>query len=230
MMPEIKHTHTSRCAFTLIEVLLAALMMAIMLAALWTLYISAANLREKSHKAVSRREPVQRAYKLLRDDFDQMLSPGETFAGDFIGQRQDFIGVRRDSVEFYRNADSLEPDSKSVEWVRYALEEMENNRYALTRECVTQAMLSQEPEIEPQILLENVQSLFVEYYDGTAWQDDWNSTEKNDILPEAVSIKIVFEKPREGSEERAMLPLEMIVQTPYRRPAVSDENEEEDAT
>ncbi len=217
-------------AFTLIEVLLATLMMVIMLAALWTLYISAADLREKSHEVVSRRESIQRARKLMLDDLIQMLPPGGTFAGDFIGQREDFIGARRDSLKFYTRASNVEAEGGNITWVRYTLEEVENNRYALTRESVNQNLLSMEDDVEPEVLLRNVQSLAVGYYDGTDWLDDWDSTEQDDALPEAVSIKVVFEQPEEDSEELSTLPLEMVVRTAYQRPGASDEEEEEDAT
>jgi hypothetical protein len=39
---------------------------------------------------------------------------------------------------------------------------------------------------------DGVRAFTVKYYDGSAWQDNWDSTVQNNVLPKAVEVTIEF--------------------------------------
>jgi len=46
------------------------------------------------------------------------------------------------------------------------------------------------PDPEDEILARNVKSLTMRYFDGTDWQDEWDSTTLGNVLPYAVEMTI----------------------------------------
>ena len=49
------------------------------------------------------------------------------------------------------------------------------------------------------VVLENVQDISVEYFDGTRWLREWNSNDKEKSLPKAVGISVVMQSEDAGS-------------------------------
>ena len=63
----------------------------------------------------------------------------------------------------------------------------------------------EQPPPEEEILCRNVRSFEMKYYDGSAWQDDWDSTTLNNALPLAVSFTIQMDPP--GSTDPLAKPI-----------------------
>src|SRR2546421_7582209 len=78
-------TRFMRCprAFTLIEVLLALSVSAIVLAAIGGVFYSALRLRERTTAMLDESAPLYHAFALLRRDLQGAVPPGGTLSGDF---------------------------------------------------------------------------------------------------------------------------------------------------
>src|SRR5215472_9598393 len=69
--------------FTLIEVLLAMAICAIVLVAINAVFATAVRLRDKTSSAVDKALPVERTLEMLRRDLKGTVGPGGFLAGDF---------------------------------------------------------------------------------------------------------------------------------------------------
>jgi hypothetical protein len=56
------------------------------------------------------------------------------------------------------------------------------------------------PLPEDEVLVRNVKSFTLRYFDGSAWQDQWDSTSVGDILPPAIemTIETYIDDPKPG--------------------------------
>src|SRR5256885_6154368 len=75
-------------AFTLIEVILALAISAIVLAAISGVFYSAMRLRDRTSAALDESAPLHQTFAILQRDFEGAIPPGSTFplAGDFKAQ------------------------------------------------------------------------------------------------------------------------------------------------
>src|SRR5687768_2007937 len=89
-----------RRAFTLIEVLLAVAVFAIVLGAINSVFFGALRLRNKTTEALEAAVPLQQALNTMQRDLEGMMLPGGGFAGTFttsvegMSNNAAFIGER----------------------------------------------------------------------------------------------------------------------------------------
>jgi hypothetical protein len=69
------------------------------------------------------------------------------------------------------------------------------NPPVLTRRIMRNLLTQQVEEPEEEILCRNVRSFSLRYWDGTMWQDTWDSTQLENALPLAVEMTLVIEHP-----------------------------------
>jgi hypothetical protein len=62
---------------------------------------------------------------------------------------------------------------------------------------------------EPQPILQNVQKLTFSYFDGTNWNDAWNSVLMYSNTPAAIKLRVDFFVPRGGAAATA--PLQLVI-------------------
>src|SRR5438105_15902932 len=60
----------------------------------------------------------------------------------------------------------------------------------LVRRVTRNLLASTDPPVEEEIICRDVRSLSLRYFDGTAWQESWDSTTVGDVLPVPVGIPI----------------------------------------
>jgi len=65
-----------------------------------------------------------------------------------------------------------------------------DTKQALVRRVYTNLMPSKEPEPRVQVLVRDVRNFYLRYYDGTVWNDSWDSTSLNNTLPCAVEVTL----------------------------------------
>ena len=90
-------TGRGRRAFTLLELLLATAIFAIVLVAINTVFYSALRLRDRTTAAVAAELPVNQAMAVLRRDLVGAMPPGGTLVGDFKSGTGSSAVVNRNS-------------------------------------------------------------------------------------------------------------------------------------
>jgi type II secretion system protein J len=210
-------------AFTLMELLLAVAVFAIVLAALNTVYFAALRLRNRTQASFDAALPVEQAVAIMKRDLAGLRPPG---SGPLAGQFQttsttndntsmDSIGTRL-CPDLHTGSgfiDEWTPFSE-VQRVAYFLA-MPTNQSAgrdLIRAVSRNLLPVTTDEVDRQFLLEGVQSALFQYYDGSVWQDVWDSTTSSN-LPFAVRVQITMVPPDDVPNAQALnrAPIEIVV-------------------
>ena len=206
-----------RCRpFTLLEILAAAAMFAVMAAALTSVFFATMRLRSNASKRVEEIYPPEYVEATMRTDFQALLPPpsgdaaGLPLAGDVLGEKDLEGGVRLDRIEFHAAAGVI---SDSAPWgdvlkVQYRVEDSsDGSGFDLVRSVTRNLLAEAIEDPDEQVLLSGVQSFELSYFDGGVWADSWDSTVEEEQLPRAIKARVGF-LPVEGAETRA--PIELV--------------------
>ncbi len=205
----------------MIEVLLAASIFAIVLGAINTVFFSALRLRNRSVQTFEKGLPLQQTLGLLQRDLEGIMAPGGRLGGTFTTTLQGstnntaFIGERV-TPDIYTSSGTVGELARwvDVQKVAYFLAIPTNaldraNGKDLVR-SVTRNLLSvnaEEPEL--QYLMNGVEQLRLQYYDGMTWIEVWDgSTSTN--LPRAVKVQMSLSEDHVGTS-RTPAPIELVV-------------------
>ena len=128
-----------------------------------------------------------------------------SLAGSFIGtDTQDDRGHDGDDVIFYTNTDGPshsapnlgEPNGDGeIRMVELTVITLGNGDHALVRRVTRNLLSQQQVTPDDEIICRRVASFNVRYYDGSNWQDTWDSTQQNNELPAAVEVTMSLDPP-----------------------------------
>ncbi len=76
----------------------------------------------------------------------------------------------------------------------------------------------QEPPDE-EVLCRNVRSFTVQYFDGTNWQDNWDSTTVGNVLPMAVAFTIELNPANPKNPNATPLRISRVITLPCAKPS-----------
>jgi general secretion pathway protein J len=206
-------------AFTLIEVLLAVAVFAIVLGAINSVFFGALRLRNKTTEAFETALPLQHALNIIQRDFDGIMIPGGRFGGSFtttlegISNNAAFIGERI-TPDIYTSSGAV---GESAQWadvqkVAYFLALPTNSAgpvgegKELMRQVTGNLLPASVEESEVQFLMGGVETMSLQYFDGLSWAESWAYTN----LPSAIKVQIALAKDYTRSS-RATAPIELVV-------------------
>jgi type II secretion system protein J len=203
-------------AFTLIEVLLALSVSAIVLAAIGGVFYSAVRLRERTTAMLDEAAPLYQALALLRRDLLGTVPPSGMIAGDFKTGTVDSGMAQGPGLQFCTSTGVVkdgEPwgDVQEVSYeLRNPVERTSGTGKDLIRSVTRNLLATTGLEPEDQWLMGNVETLEFSCYDGTDWQPSWDTSLGNTNLPSAVRVRILLAADNTANT-RSREPLEMIV-------------------
>lgn len=182
--------------FTLLEMLLALAVSAIVLAGIGGVFYSAMRLRERTAALVDESAPLYRAFGLLRRDLQGVLPPGGTMAGDFrVGTLTSGNGASV-GIQFTTTTGVLKDDVPwgDVQEVTYELREPVMRTNGLGRDLIRtisrNLLTTSTLDYNEQWLMGNVQKLDFSCFDGTNWRDLWDTSLTDTNVPTAVRVQI----------------------------------------
>lgn len=195
-----------RAAFTLLELMIAVVAFAIVLAAINGVFYSGLKLRNRSAASLEKSLPLTQALTILKRDLACIAPPstsqtkligelqssptsssssgGQAKFGSLAGATGGMSGqTSQISPDFYTLSGLLDADSPwpNVQKVAYLLVDS-TNRSALGKDlirAVTRNLLPAggvEEEPVEQRLLTDVSEVLFFFHDGTNWQESWDST------------------------------------------------------
>ena len=200
--------------FTLLELVIAMGMIAILALSLYASMRVAFRAKSSADAAVADVRTIEVAMEFVRADLLNVLPARDpdattfTLAAAFLGTNRQGGGGEADHVEFYTTAETgsrpadvrdgvqVEGDIKRVE-LTVETPASGNGRPALVRRITRNLLTQMVPEPEVEVLCRGVASFGVRYFDGTDWQDEWDSTQRQHMLPRAVEVTLVLE-PTDG--------------------------------
>jgi type II secretion system protein J len=199
-------------AFTLIEVLLAIAIFAIVLAAINTVFFAGMRLRQKTTDMLEDALPTDRAINVIKRDLAGIMPPG-VLPGVMSSDTSAPGIMQQVALEIYTSSGVVGPDAPwgDVQKVDYSLQYPTNGTGHAGQDLVrsvTRNLLASDTEIPvSESLLTDVQSLKFSYYDGTNWNDSWSSTLSN--IPTAVRVSIDFATAK--TDKQVKIPIQITV-------------------
>jgi type II secretion system protein J len=181
-------------AFTLLELLVAMTIMSIIGLSLYTSLNLAFRVRDSAQAAVDNARVLEIAMSLLKEELMSAMPPSGVLAGSFEGEDETGSeGNDADTLSFYSSdnvpsGDELACDVRKVE-IGVAQRDGADEK-VLIRGVTTNLLSPKTLDPAEEVLCGNVASLNFRYYDGSDWQDDWDSGDNDDTLPGAVEITV----------------------------------------
>lgn len=216
-MPRTAQCHrTAQRGFTLLELLIATAVGAVVLLVIQTTYFGALRLHNTTHDRLAEDLVVQRTLGIIRRDLAGIMLPGGTLSGQL--QSDSFSSTitgsygDRVSPDVFTNSgkiDGWNPFSE-VQMVAYYLAPPSGSDKGrdLVRVVTRNLLPVQESVPEDQVILSGVESASMMFYDGYAWVDTWD-TEATSTLPAALKFSLVMAA-REGNQA-ALAPIDLVV-------------------
>ncbi|MBN1517810.1 prepilin-type N-terminal cleavage/methylation domain-containing protein [Candidatus Sumerlaeota bacterium] len=188
--------------FTLMELLLAALVFSVLLGALYSVFLGAFKLRNQVNAQLDQTTPRNRIMEILKRDLKAMVPPGGKYADSMLGENIESSSVHQDRLEFYTSSGRVVEDEDEpwcdIQYVEYELAEDETKSssreksYQLMRNVRRNLLAAVEEDPAETPVLSGVASLEFRFYDGESWVDSWDSTTNDDELPLAIMAQIDF--------------------------------------
>jgi type II secretion system protein J len=207
--------------FTLIEILLAVGIFAIVLFAMNTVFYSALKLERAISRSVDERTALNHAFAQLRRDLRGAVPPmtnSYLLPRDFLvtGGSGRLAAEQLGTLEFYTTTgriSDLEPWSE-LQRVRYELvapTDPGRRGQELVR-IVSRNILATATEQETeQLLVRDVESLEFECFDGATWSSAWDTTAADVGLPQAVRVRVLLVSADPNVSRLNRDPLELMV-------------------
>jgi type II secretion system protein J len=191
-----------RFAFTLIEMILAIGVAALVLIAVNTVLFSALHLHEATADMVDAATPVDAAVTFLKRDLQCAMTPtngtSKLLSGSFKLGTVNAAGVGEPvAAEFYTATGALGANAPwaDVQRVTYELKNATDvsGRRDLYRSVTRNLLSTATLDVEDQLMLSGVENVRFSGYDGSQWQTAWDTsdvTSLNTNLPLAVRVEI----------------------------------------
>lgn len=202
--------------FTLLELLLATAVGAVVLIVIQTTFFGALRLHNTTHVRIDEDLVLQRALGIVRQDFAGLMLPGGVLSGQL--QTTNFSSLatgsygERITPDIFTNSgkiDGWNPFSE-VQMVAYYLSDSSGGRNSkdLVRVVTRNLLPVQDAQPEEQVILPGVASATLQFYDGMGWTDTWDSTATN-TLPTALKLSLVMAA--RDSNQATGAPIELTV-------------------
>jgi type II secretion system protein J len=215
--------------FTLLELLLAVLVFAIVLAAIHTVFFSAFKLRQRTTDAIERSLPLQQTLAIIKRDLANLVPPGGPLSGALqstptITTNASGVNIsgslsRQNGPQFYTAVGIVDDNAPwgEIERVSYHLAPPTNKAPGmdLIRSVARNLLPVAQDQTEDQFLMSGVDAINFQYYSGTAWQDTWDSTQMDTMtgltnnLPSAIKVELQLHS--ENYSLGTPAPVELVV-------------------
>lgn len=181
------------CGFTLLEMLVAIALMALVAGSLYGGLYAGFKAHRSTAAALYPVRGASLTMDLLRQDFDAALRPTGVLSGAFSG----LSGTGVDTLSFYScaNVAGDRELASDVRRVDLAVETPPGETQpVLMRRITANLMAISNPVVREQVLCRHVRTFHLRYFDGSLWQDNWDSAAQGDILPLAVEVTLEFSR------------------------------------
>jgi type II secretion system protein J len=188
-----------RRGFTLLELLVAMAMVAILAVSLFASIQITFRAQKRAEAAVEPARTAQLAMEMIGQDITNSFAPDGQLGGTFEGTTgTDDRGHEADDIDFYSTADSPQHidangEIKNIELT--VITPVNSTDHVLVRR-VTRNLLSLNTTAtpDPEFICGHVDSFTVQYFDGTDWAPTWDSTAEDNTLPMAVQVTLNIDR------------------------------------
>jgi len=219
--PSTLDPRLSARAFTLIEMILAVGIAALVLAVIGSVFFAALHLRNVAQAAVDEATPVDQALAVMRRDLQCVVTPtngtSKILSGDFRVGTLTSLGISQPvAIEMFTATGAMRDNAPwgDIQKVTYELKDPTDRNSpgkdlyrSVTRNVIA---ITSTPDTQEQWMLGGVQKIEFSCYDGSQWSDIWDTTgitSVNTNLPVAVRVRIQLA----GNNPANTQPIEILV-------------------
>jgi general secretion pathway protein J len=179
---------SSNRGFTLIEILVAVVLLGILSAALYGSYFTVLSARERASEGMEARRELGSTLDLIRREFAATIYNRGDKRLQFIVEDRDNFGKPASNLELTTliPASGQGRKESGISSVRYRLLEKDKN-FILTRREQDIFFESADAKAYPQ--MERISDFLVECYDGSKWVRSWD-TVLNGALPKMLRVTV----------------------------------------
>jgi general secretion pathway protein J len=208
-------------AFTLLELLIAVAIFAIVLTAINGVLYGAMRLRSKTARTIEEALPIQQTVAILKRDLQGIVAPGGILTGPLQSGAATGGMLPQGATTLYTCTGALDPTLPwgDVQKVAYYLKNPDDPLHAagqdLVRAVSRNLLAPTQQEWVEQWLMSGVERLQLAFYDGNTWRDSWDSTTPNlttgqtNNLPTAIKVQIDLAANYGESQTKA--PVQLVV-------------------
>jgi len=186
---------TASAGFTLIEVLLALAISAIVLVISGSFFAGALKIQQRVNSNLDESLPIERALNILQKDLKNAVAPGGMLAGPLQSGSAEGGVDANGGIQSYTTTGLMTPNTpwSEIQKVTYGLQSPSdnttNNGKDLIRTVTRNLLTTGTEDDDEQYLASGIESLTFSYFDGNNWHDSWDdSTQTN--LPAAVRVNV----------------------------------------
>jgi type II secretion system protein J len=228
----IGHWSLARRAFTLLELLIAVSIFAIVLAAINAVFYSALRLRNRSAAMMDKSVPIELALATIRRDLLSIVPPGTNLLfGPLQSTSRSNLVAGAAGPAFYCSSGLVDETSPWAEIQRVTYAVLESTNRDQGKDLVRYAdrnLLAVTPESPPpQRLLSGVRDLTFSFYDGGQWREYWDTTTDTN-LPRGIKVQIQLAA--DLNDPRAVLPAPIQLVVPVLVSSVTNVTTDASAT
>ena len=179
-------------------------------------FFTALHLRDATADAVDAASPIDQSLTLLRRDLQCAVTPKASgvLSGDFKIGNVTSTGISDPvAAEIYTATGALSENAPwgDIQRVTYELKNSTSggNGRDMYRSVTRNLLTETTPDVEDQLMIRGVDSVRFSAYDGSQWNDSWDTTDTtsaNTNLPVAVRVDIQL-----TSSGKNSLPIEILV-------------------
>lgn len=215
-----------REGFTLLEMLTATAMTAVLAGSLYASLYVAFKAKESAMRSVESPRACQVAFEMLRRDIASAVVPRGLLAGPMVGTNAlDLADGEGDTLSLHTVATDVETSfgEGDIRLVEYFCQPGEDAGGSTLVRAVTTNLLSTR-EVEPvqEVVCRGVRAFSLRYFDGTAWQDSWDSTTRDNVLPTAVEVTLELKEPPAESQGQTGYRMTRVLLVPCGQPILEE--------
>jgi type II secretion system protein J len=223
-MPRPRTLYRATAAFTLLELIIATAIGAIVLIVSNTTFFSALRLHNTTHQKIDDDLVIQRTLGIVRRDLAGIMVPPNPQAttNKLSGQlTTEFTSTNELDGSSERVTPDLYTNSGKIDgWTPYAEVQMVSYYLSptpggaptkdLVRVITRNLLAANDTTVETQTLLTGVNSAALSYYDGENWLEVWDSTTSS-TLPAALKFSLVLAPNASDAANGDLSPIELVV-------------------
>jgi type II secretion system protein J len=192
--------------FTLLELLVATGMTAVLAGSLYATLHTAFKARRSAFAAVEQMRKAEMALELIRADIESAVVPKDILAGAFVGEdTADGTGRPSDVLALHCAADGAlnKEGIGDIRMVEFACEaDEEGEGLLLLRRVSVHLLATRVEEPDEEVLCRGVRSFDLRYFDGLDWLESWDSAMQDNALPLAIEVTLeLLDEDDEGTTE-----------------------------
>jgi prepilin-type N-terminal cleavage/methylation domain-containing protein len=212
--------HVRRAGFTLLELIVASIIMAMVALALYQAMFTGFRGRNRVLEAIGPSRAGELTMDLIRRDLECALPPTGIISRTFMG----YVGSEvsgSSAVEFYAmgrptlntatpgygSTSNFMPTSSagSDPTAGYCAQRIElllrpslgGGLPVLVRRVTRTLLAPTKTEPDEEVLCRDVTSFHIRYFDGSQWYEDWDSTQFGDTIPMAIEVSLELVRPQD---------------------------------